>query len=58
MHELLDIITNMQAHAKKLKALIVLVPSDSSGPLREALYMIEAAIYAMERTAADAYQAA
>lgn len=55
MHDLLTAAADMRKQATVMKDLIVGAPSGAA-ELREALYELEAAIYVMERAAADAYR--
>ena len=55
MESLLAQIAELHARTSELKKMIVHLPSVECTKIRSCIYQLEAAIYVMERNAADAY---
>ena len=55
MESLLAQIADLHARTSELKQLVVHLPSVEGTKIRSCIYQLEAAIYVMERNAADAY---
>ena len=57
MESLFANIAELHARATALRGHVIIASEPESAKLREALHQLEAAVYAMERNAADAYKA-
>ena len=57
MDSLFTNIAELHERAAELKRLVSVTPEPQGERLRESLHQLEAAIYAMERNAADTYKA-
>ena len=57
MEELLACIAELHARSAELKQIVIGLPGVEGTELRDCVYQLEAAIYVMERNAADAFKA-